>query len=245
MSDKNKNNKSLLPDFLRYRRDEMTKLERNSFERELQKDPFTEEAEEGFASISPDEASTDLTSLHSRLRKRVQRKRGFAFYRLAASVAVLMIISSIFIIVERNKSGKQLSENDVKYELSQSTDNKPAAAPKEKNFISENPKKTTIQKPDKTASGQIRKETEKSIARVTDVKQDEAKSADEIAKIEVKSDIAYFGENKAALPLASMSAKKDLPERNRAAGTVLSSEDNMPVPGGKRIFERDHSGSRN
>ena len=54
MSDRNKNIISFITDLFRYHRDELSGLERNTFERELQKDPFSEEAAEGFAFPAPD-----------------------------------------------------------------------------------------------------------------------------------------------------------------------------------------------
>ncbi len=51
MRDRNKNKRLKFPDFFRYSSDKMSGKERNSFERELQKDPFAMEASEGFASL--------------------------------------------------------------------------------------------------------------------------------------------------------------------------------------------------
>ena len=85
----------------------MTGAERNSFERELQKDPFSEEAADGFGCLSESEAIKDVEILQKRLRTRVIRRQRFIYYRIAASIAILMVISSIFIIVEKNKSTNQ------------------------------------------------------------------------------------------------------------------------------------------
>ena len=63
MSVKNKNTSKKSRDFLRYLRDEMTGEEKNSFEKELQKDPFAEEAFEGFESVTPEEIKNDLADL--------------------------------------------------------------------------------------------------------------------------------------------------------------------------------------
>ena len=111
MSDKNKNKKSLLRDFLKYRSDELTGEERNSFERELQKDPFAEEAAEGFSRISAEDAEKDLSALQKRLDKRQSRRSPVVFYRIAAAVAVLTVISSIFIVTQRKNQVVTLSEN--------------------------------------------------------------------------------------------------------------------------------------
>jgi len=111
MTDKNKNKKSSLTGFLRYRRNEMTGEERNAFERELQRNPFAEEAVEGFDSISTEEALRDMDHLQKRLKTITSKRKGFIYYRIAASVAVLMVISTIFIVTQRRKQVVTLSEN--------------------------------------------------------------------------------------------------------------------------------------
>jgi hypothetical protein len=85
---------------LRYLKGEMIGKERNSLERELQADPFAEEAMEGFGSVTAEDAENDLRKLGSMLSRRTRRKNRTAFYRIAASVAVLMVISSVFLVVE-------------------------------------------------------------------------------------------------------------------------------------------------
>jgi len=108
------NNKGSLPDFIRYIRGEMTKREENVFQRQLQKDPFAEEAAEGLSEILPEEAVSDLDKLESKLKTRIHRRQRFIYYRIAASVAVLMIVSSVFIIVNKNKTGKEPLETTLK-----------------------------------------------------------------------------------------------------------------------------------
>jgi hypothetical protein len=109
MSEKINNGKIKLTEFLKYRRNEMSDRERNAFEKELQKDPFLEEAAEGFSKIEPEEAERDMNDLYKQLKGNYKKGKGFIFYRIAASVAVLMIISSVFIVLDRGGSTK-LSE---------------------------------------------------------------------------------------------------------------------------------------
>ncbi|MCU0461757.1 MAG: energy transducer TonB [Bacteroidales bacterium] len=103
MKEEDKNEKTDLPGFHRYIKGEMTDRERNAFERELQRDPFAADAAEGFSEISAENAESDLTVLERQLKSRTSKRQRFVYYRIAASVAVLMIISSIFIIVQRNR----------------------------------------------------------------------------------------------------------------------------------------------
>src|SRR5450631_1712382 len=113
MSDKNKNRKTRLTAFFRYHKDELSGEERNSFERDLQKDPFTEEASEGFKSILPESADEDISELDSRLKTRTSGRKSFILYRIAATVAILVAITSIFIIIERNRTSKQIAVNTL------------------------------------------------------------------------------------------------------------------------------------
>jgi hypothetical protein len=111
MSDKNKNKWSLLKDFLLYREGEMTGAERNSFERKLQKDPFAAEASEGFEGMTREEITQDLASLQKKLKSKTTKKDKLIYYRIAASVAVLAIVSSVFILVKDKKPEELISEN--------------------------------------------------------------------------------------------------------------------------------------
>src|SRR5512133_1345465 len=129
MSDKNKNMKSLLNDLLRYRRNELSGAERNAFERELQKDPFLSEASEGFESITPEEATKDIADLQRLLETGKIKKQRFVFYRIAASIAVLMILSAVYVFVSKNKPEKQLSQNSAKPETFEIIKNQPVEAP--------------------------------------------------------------------------------------------------------------------
>ncbi|MCX6261019.1 MAG: TonB family protein [Bacteroidia bacterium] len=109
MSERNKNGNDRLSDFLRYKGNKMTDRERNAFERNLQKDPFSEEASEGLEGIDPSVAEKDVAGLMKQLKRRTSRKQRVLWYSIAASVTVLMILSSIFIFTEKRKSSEQLS----------------------------------------------------------------------------------------------------------------------------------------
>jgi hypothetical protein len=122
MKRSNKNSKINLNDLVRYRKGEMTGRERNVFEKELQKDAFASEAEEGFNNIFPEDISKDIGRLQNSVMQRTRRLRRNMFYRIAASVAVLMVISSVFIIVERNNQDSRLTQsnaNEVFMEIQQ------------------------------------------------------------------------------------------------------------------------------
>lgn len=108
MSDNYNKHINKLTDFFRYHRGESTGKERNSFEKELQKDPFVEEAMEGFATLSSEEAESDMGELQRRLNKRTGRRLRRLVFAAAASIALLMALSAMFIFIEKNRSTKQL-----------------------------------------------------------------------------------------------------------------------------------------
>jgi hypothetical protein len=110
--EKNKTSKPV-SQFQRYVRGEMTKRQENAFQRKLQKDPFTAEAAEGFSQISPRESEGDIDRLEKRLKKRISGKRIIVYYRIAASIAVLMLISSVYLFIYRNKPASELSKGIV------------------------------------------------------------------------------------------------------------------------------------
>ncbi|MBN1107140.1 MAG: energy transducer TonB [Bacteroidales bacterium] len=87
--------------FLRYLNGEMSDREKNSFEKKLQKDLFASEAADGLDTIEPADRAADLTGLDRRLRRKISSSKRYVYYRIAASVTVLMIISSVFFIVNR------------------------------------------------------------------------------------------------------------------------------------------------
>ena len=83
--------------FIRYLKGELTGEERHNLERSLETDPFEKEALEGMESIDPDLLEQDFMSLQSRIRRRSRRKRRIAYYSIAATVASLLVVGTIFL----------------------------------------------------------------------------------------------------------------------------------------------------
>ncbi len=229
MSDKKKNKRNKVRDFLRYRRDEMTGEEKNAFERELQRDHFAEEAAEGFDLISPAEIKNDLTDLQKRIRSRSGRQNRFVVYRIAASVAILMIISSIFIVVERDRPVKQLSAIQAEPKILEIPLNKP--------IIKETPKNKVAEKLPLISE---KKSVKPAVAKVA-VAEEKASAKDEALNIAEPEKIPEFQNDnmKAAKP----ATKRALPQpvairvvgentkETSLEGKVISADDNLPVAG--------------
>jgi len=136
MSDKNKNRRKLLSDIFRYHRNELSGDERNSLEREFQKDPFTEEAGEGYRSISEQEALKDITELQKRVKKKTSGRSGYIIFRIAASIAILIAVSAIFVFIDKGRQPVQLAEIPIQSPKAEAPDDQPAAEPAAKETIS-------------------------------------------------------------------------------------------------------------
>lgn len=111
MDKRKKNIKSALQGWYRYLRDALTGKERNTFEREFQRDPFLSDAFDGFTSLSEENALKDLSILRNKLEKRASGGNRTLIYRIAASVAVLIGLAVILFLSVKNKPKNILAEN--------------------------------------------------------------------------------------------------------------------------------------
>jgi TonB family protein len=227
MSEKNKNRKDRLSDFLRYRENKMTDRERNSFERSLQKDAFAEEASEGLENIDPSLAGDDLTGLRKQLKKRASRKQRVLWFRIAASVAVLMIVSSIFIFISKRSPSEQLSyapatgqSKDLQTLKDQpaSETNVPEAVSVEKKLPSVTGPERSIKSPAKPIENEIK----------PDKKLEKNRALMQVAEV-AEPDQVFAVEK--AMPAKPIMAKKSSIRLSKISGRVISSEDKMPIPG--------------
>jgi hypothetical protein len=230
MSDKNKNIISSLHDLFRYHRNALSDAERNAFERELQKDPFLSEASEGYESLSPEEAKNDITGLQRRLETRKVRKQRFVFYRIAASIAVLMILSTIYVFVSKNKVEKQLAQNSVKPESFEIVQNQPVVAPVDSKVSNTQNLLTTDMNTEPPGSQGRSKEAVRNMSMDEKAKTDATINHDTIAFQRAEPEKAYVAERRMAAPIASMVKQRSV-ESDLIRGRVLSAEDNMPIPG--------------
>ena len=208
MSDKNKDWKRSFTDFIRYRRNELRGEVRNSFERELQKDPFAEEAAEGFASISPEESLKDVTDLQKRLKTRTASKQKLIFYRIAASVAILMMISTIYIYIGKNKTGNNLADNSVQPKTLEINKSQPVTGPAVNDGVSEKQTVTALKKMDKSVAGKMIAEPGKSVSGIEKLTVAEKQKNDLVAEYtdkQVEKNVA--AENVAAPQNAMLMAR--------------------------------------
>ena len=200
-----------MSDFVHYQRGEMTGEERNSFEKKLQKDSFAEEAAEGFSLFSPEEISRDLINLQNRIKSRTVKRQGFMVYRIAASVAVLMIVSTLLIVINRNKTSKQLAVNSVQSEKKQIIKEQPPL----KQILAEAPPEKPVgvmeKKSGNTVSGQLKMEKVKSAVPVDNKNIAEVQNKDSISEIRTEVFQQSFTDKDIA-PTARALARAKTPE---------------------------------
>ena len=230
MSDKNKNIKNRLKDFLRYHRNELSGKERNSFERELQKDPFAEEASEGYAPMSHEDVFKDISDLQKRIKTRTKPGRKFSIYRIAASLALLMAITTIYFYVSRNKPVKTLADNSVpsnQMEISKSQPLKQAPA-KEEIFAGK--KLDSRNKSESTSLQKRQSEIAKNSETTDKLPIAEALESDSISDLIRNQGNLTVKTQQMAAPVSSFAGERSVSSYN-VRGKVLSSEDNLPLPG--------------
>ncbi len=96
-----------LSEFERYIRGEMTKKEENAFQKKLHTDLFVKEVIEGFPESSLQEEAEVPGIPGKDFKKKINPGRK-VYYGIAASVTVLIIASSLFIVLNSSKSGLHL-----------------------------------------------------------------------------------------------------------------------------------------
>ena len=241
MPDKNRNKKSFFPDLFRYHRDELTGGERNSFEKELQKDPFAEEAAEGLASLSEDEASEDISFLNRQIRRRTGRGKKLVFYRIAASVAILIAIGSLILIIDR-KNSQQIAVNSTPAKEYEITGSQPISRPDNKIAIKKEAEKT-VNVPEKATRNQTadailpeRKQVTEQPAMI------KIPGNDSLAELRSKLPDLRASEKAMAAPTA-FAAKPRSATKFALTGRVVSSENKMPVPGANIIIKGTTDGT--
>jgi hypothetical protein len=235
MSDRNKNIKSNLSEFLRYQKNEMSGKERNSFERELQKDPFAEEAFEGFASITPEEASKDILQLQKHIKSKTVSHNRMIFYRIAASVTVLLVISSVFLIVERNKSVSQLSVADTNKAKLEIAENFPIKAPVSKDEAQLSQVEDKYQKINVSRDRKKAAETAKGAGQVMELKTETLSVSDQIPDSKINAAEVNIAGEQAASPMKAMP--------NERAIAMVSLKEQEAKSDSKEIMGRDTSAS--
>jgi hypothetical protein len=238
MRDRNKNKIIRYSDFFRYSDRKMSGKERNSFERELQRDPFAKEAEEGFALITPQEADKDISSLQKQLKQRTEKRHKLILYRIAASIAVLMIVSSIFIVIERKSTSKQTASNDDRTESLEIIESDKIVAQAEKKEHSD---QSGIIPEKKTAKSVVNQKNPEPLIIPENRRIAAYKKEDSLNETELIVADKYVSSGQTDVQQVSTSRSKRS-SIYKADGKIISSEDNMPVAGVTIVVKGESTG---
>jgi outer membrane biosynthesis protein TonB len=238
--------------FLRYLKGEMKGKERNSLERELQADPFAGEAMEGYGSVTAEEAENDMRKLGSMLGRRTRRKNRTVFYRIAASVAVLMVISSVFLVVE-NRSRRVVNIPAGEIAELEIPAAEPVIAEEDARQEEESKVPATADEQKKEARQIKHEDKEEQVSDKALIKTEPADKppvkTDRLAA--VSDEVVSVARENASDRIARAPAAAAQTRRTRAAesvtekrtsGVVLSSEDSLPVPGASVMIKGTTSG---
>jgi hypothetical protein len=114
VKEKDTNSKSPLSEYQRYIRGEMTKREENSFLKKFQGDPFADKATTGFSGISLREEVDDKDTPGKQLKKWTDSRKRMTFISSVVLIALIIIISSLFIVLDKNKTARQPINDNVK-----------------------------------------------------------------------------------------------------------------------------------
>ena len=234
-------------DFLNYHTNKMSGDERNAFERKLHKDPFDDDASEGFSSILSEEATRDLKQLRSRIQKRSQSGNKLIWYRIAASVAILAIVSSVFYTVIKNRIDKgtgqlivseTISDEKEEKEISRFQPVSPVQPEEKKPDIAGAGDKKIVQPPlkdagiakktESTGFATVQEEKTETLIESADLITEEVNRSAALPVPETKKMIIQEEKSEIIEELSLVNSPKTV---KPIKGIVLSSGDSSPLPG--------------
>lgn len=252
MSDNNKHRKKELEDFLRYSENNMSGISRNSFERDLQKDPFEEEAMEGFSTTEASEIRRDIIDLQNKLIERLApgKSNRLLFFRIAAFVAFMILLTGSFYFYFLGKTEKLSTEkivletpqfkNEIKVSplpeekvetealKPPSHPGEPAERPIQKSVIVIEDNETDIIDPDNSPLDRISELEDKQLKRDEDHIISQKKTAEVADLREDRYETARLSN---AAPEKIKSTVASSHEKVQIRGRVISGEDSLPIPG--------------
>jgi len=104
-----------IKNILNYLSGKLTDRERYNLEKEMNKDPFLDDAIDGFSLLSPDVLQKDLKLLDNKLKKRLNKRNPLPLLllKIAASIVIIVAISVIIKMSTNKTPFQNLSYNKV------------------------------------------------------------------------------------------------------------------------------------
>jgi hypothetical protein len=242
-----KDNKYKFRKILSYLGGKLAGREKNTFEREAQKDPFLEDALEGLSMLTESELKEDIDFLNNRIQAKGEKRKPFLLYKLAAALALIVFISSLFVSLfyytnqVTNESDiavletKSREEDKSAEEISSPVPQLSESSAKESKKVQDKPLPVTISK---TTQPLADVESEVALEEIASVKQDNLR-----VEIPEKAEELAFAIRQAQAPLAAADRAfaPDAPEKY-ISGFVLSADDSLPIPGVSIVIKGSNTG---
>jgi len=253
-------------EYLKYLKGELSREERYSFERDLEGDPFEMEAMEGMEKHPVAEVEEDFLSMHATLQKRLRRRRRRTLYSVAASIASLLIVGTVFLNIYNinPKSAQESIPNNEPFLYEEPSAQGTAPVQEEKSvdqIISEvendmeqevlaeemdpAPQKE-LSREDAPDREEIVVHEEKALRAVEMVSDDAEVSAEVMAEVPARlADEVVIMEAQPKRSQKKSRAKEAAPlaySTEKVGGVVLSSEDMEPLPGASIMVKGSDSG---
>ncbi|WP_163325938.1 carboxypeptidase-like regulatory domain-containing protein [Draconibacterium mangrovi] len=248
-SNKNHIDKEL---FRRYLANEMTDIERNAFEKELQKYPFEAEAMDGYESVSSSKFEYDLNDLSKKIANK-KRNRSIPYF--AAAATILLLITSGIIWMQLNHDHPIDKVSEVKTEKMEEEHSEPEEKIVPQDEPEVNTKVEVTKETEATADSRIQQPAEEqnieieepqtiitedeiivddlaeneAIAETTPIQtaEEDLKQNTELKLIEKQKEIELAQTQPAPVLLSKSATTKD----NIIRGQILSDSDGLPLPG--------------
>lgn len=242
-----KDNKYNFKQILSYLGGKLTGRDKNAFEREVQKDPFLEDALEGFSKLSESELKEDIDFLNKRIQAKGGTRKPFLLYKLAAALALIVFISSLFValfyytnqITDKSEIAiletESREEDKSAEEISSPVPQLSESSAKESKKVLDKPLPVTISK---TTQPIAEVESDLAMEEIATVKQD-------ILRIEISQkaeELAVAARQAQAPPSAADYAFAPAWPEQYISGVVLSAEDSLPLPGASIVFKGSKTG---
>jgi len=110
MKETNNNKKGYLSDIERYVRGEMSPKEENSFKRKLMNDPFSDEVADAYSGIRQNKSLKGLDPRENKVKERISPKQRRLYYRIATSVAAILILVSVSVLFFKKRSEARIAD---------------------------------------------------------------------------------------------------------------------------------------
>jgi len=239
MSGKNKHRSA--NDYLQYLKGELSNQERHAFEKGPEADPFEQEAMEGLETLETEQAEQDILYLHNRLRKRLSRRRRVTFYSVAATVASLLIVGTLFLKIQNfnpSPDEKQVYTEDFFDSGTPEAEAEEPVSPTQER-VQELPEKAPLKVIDPTIAIVEAQDAEPAEAETYDYAMEEdpithmeAEPVAKAAENTVAQTTQKSGRQKKSMaqPVVSQEELEQM-LTGQVSGVVISAEDQGPIPG--------------